>query len=66
MKSNCVFAIGDGIRVRFWEDTWCGFPRTFPNLFLMTVSKGVKVADLWDSSRGDGVWSPSFSMPFND
>ena len=24
MKSNYLFAIGDGTRVIFWEDTWCG------------------------------------------
>ena len=39
---------------------------SFPNLFLLTDTEGAKVADLWDSSRGDGVWSPSFSRIFND
>ena len=24
MRSNFVFSVGDGRRVRFWEDTWCG------------------------------------------
>ena len=23
MKLNCVFILGVGSRVRFWEDTWC-------------------------------------------
>ena len=35
-------------------------------MFLLTDAKGVKVADLWDSSRGDDVWSRSFSRLFND
>ena len=68
LKSNCVFAIRDGTRAKFWEDTWCeenSLGVTFPNLFLLTFPQ-VKVADLWDSSRGDGVWSLSFSRSFND
>ena len=62
MKLNCVFSIGDGSRVRFWEDTWCGespLCDIFPNLYI--VLKGVKVADVWDNSRGHGAWSPRFS-----
>ena len=55
MKLNCVFAIGDGSIVRLWEDTWCGespLCDIFPNLYTLVVSKGVKVADVWDNSRG--------------
>ena len=37
----------------------------FQIFFLLTDAKGANVADLWDSSRGDGFWSPSFSRPFN-
>ena len=69
MKLNFVFAIGDGSRVRFWEDTWCGespICDIFPNLYMVAVSKGVTVADVWDNSRGHGAWSPRFSRPFND
>ena len=69
MKLNCVFSIRDGSRVRFWEDTWCGeFPLCdiFPNLYMLAVTKGVKVADVWDNSRGHGAWSLRFSRPFND
>ena len=22
MKLNCIFTLGDGIRVKFWEDPW--------------------------------------------
>ena len=69
VKLNCVFSIRGCSRVRFWEDTWCGehpLSVSFPNLFWLTNTKGAKVVDLWDSSRGDDVLSPSFSRPFND
>ena len=70
MKLDYVFAIGDGSRVRFSEDAWCGespLCDIFPNLYMLAVTKGVKVADVWDNSRGDdGAWSPSFSRSFND
>ena len=33
---------------------------------MLTETKRVKVAEVWDNTRGDGAWSPSFSRPFND
>ena len=69
MKLNRVFAIGDESKVRLWEDTWCGespLCDIFPNLYMLAGTKGVKVADVWDNSRGHGAWSPSFSRLFND
>ena len=24
LKKDCVFKLGDGRKIRFWEDTWCG------------------------------------------
>ena len=33
---------------------------------MLVVTKGVKVADVWDNSRGHGAWLPSFSRSFND
>ena len=69
MKLNYIFAIGNGSRVRFWEDTWCGespLCDIFTNLYTLATSKGVKVVDVWDNSRGHGAWSPRFSRLFND
>ena len=37
-----------------------------PSLFVLADSKGAMVADVWDSSRGDGVWNPRFMRSFND
>ena len=33
---------------------------------MLTETKGAKVAEVWDNSRGVGVWSPSFNRLFND
>ena len=37
MKLSCVFALGDGSRVRFWEDTWCG-ENPLSDIFLALCS----------------------------
>ena len=42
------------------------FVTFFPNLYTLVVSKGVKVDDVWDNSRGHGAWSLRFSRSFND
>ena len=68
-KAELCFSIGDGSTVRFWENTWCGknpLCDTFPALFMLTITKGVTEAEIWDNTRGDGEWSPRFSWLFND
>ena len=40
MKSNFVFSMGDGRRVRFWKDRWCGddtLSLSFPSLFALVA-----------------------------
>ena len=49
-----VFSVGDGRRVCFWKDAWCGeevLRSLFPSLFVLLAQKEVLVADVWDSSR---------------
>ena len=38
----------------------------FPTLFSLAAHKDARVADVRDSSREDGGWSPVFLRPFND
>ena len=38
----------------------------FPTLFNLAAHKDARVADVWDSSREEGGWSPVFLIPFND
>ena len=69
LKHDCCFVLGDGSKVRFWEDSWCGdgpLCETFPLLFALADSKGAMVADLWNTYRGDGVWNSKFMRSFND
>ncbi|RVX22876.1 hypothetical protein CK203_008272 [Vitis vinifera] len=49
--------MGDGRRVRFWEDRWCGddaLSVSFPSLYAMPASKEAWVVEVWDSSREEG------------
>ena len=58
LKQNCTFELGDGCRVRFWEDAWCdGTPlsMSFPSLFEVARSKGANVAKLWEGQDWRGV-----------
>ncbi|RVX20860.1 hypothetical protein CK203_002941 [Vitis vinifera] len=69
LLNNVSFSVGDGKRVRFWKDIWCGsnsLCEAFPSLFALAVSKEVWVADCWDLMGEEGGWTPRFSRPFND
>ena len=69
MFKNVSFTVGDGRRVKFWKDIWCGnipLCEAFPSLFAFAVSQNAWVADCWDSMGDAGGWYPCFSRPFND
>ena len=56
LKQDCKLMLGDGGRIRFWEDKWCGgISRCdqFPKLYAMTASKGAKVGEFLDTTRGE-------------
>ena len=43
IATHSVFVIGDGKRVYFWEDCWCGSTplySTFPSLYNLVALKG--------------------------
>ena len=45
------FSVGNGRRVRFWRDRWCGdspLCESFPSFFSLSAEKEVGVADVWD------------------
>ena len=69
MKDKFAFFVGNGRRVRFWEDGWCGdeaLSISFPSLYALATSKEAWVAEVWDTLGEDGGWNPCFSRPFND
>ena len=50
-------SLGNGRRVCFWKDLWCGeqpLSITFPSLFSSVVNKEVMVVDLWNPVREEG------------
>ena len=45
------FLVGNGRRVRFWRDRWCGdspLSVSFPTLFALALHKEAWVVDIWD------------------
>ena len=69
MFSKVVFSLGNGRRVSFWKDIWCGeeaFCDAFPSMYALASNKEAFVADMWEHSREEGGWSPCFTRRFND
>ena len=66
---NATFSLGDGRRIRFWKDVWCGkeaLCSLFPSMYLLAMQKDAMVADLWNWVREEGGWSLTFLRSFND
>ncbi|RVW44985.1 putative ribonuclease H protein [Vitis vinifera] len=71
VSDRLAFKVGNGIRVSFWRDRWCGespLCMSFPSLFALTVEKEAWVADIWDPlvEGGWGGSNPCFLRAFND
>ena len=69
LLNNVSSSVGDGKRVRFWNDIWYrnnSLCEAFPSLFALAVCKDAWVANCWDSMGEEGGWTPRFSRPFND
>ena len=69
MYSSLAFRVGNGRRVRFWKDKWCGdepLYESFPSLFAISRAKDAWVSEVWNPDGvGDG-WTPLFSRALND
>lgn len=58
------FVVGNGRRVKFWIDKWCGdepFRVSFPSLYALTVSKEAWVANHRVQLGERGHWNHCFS-----
>ena len=58
LKKDNVFKLGDGRKIRFWEDTWCGrqpLCDAFPDLYSIAVSIGAKATEIWVREDGGGA-----------
>jgi hypothetical protein len=61
--------VGDGIRVSFWHDWWCGDTAVkiaFPILFSIACAKDAFVADNLEVLGGSNKWNVSFSREAHD
>ena len=53
--NNMVYSVGNGRRVRFWKDKWCGDDPlciSFPSLVAISLTKEAWVEDVWSHSGG--------------
>lgn len=61
---ECVaFEVGDGRRVKFWEDAWCGeqsLKHDFPDLVNLAVDPSAMVAENMSVQSVEIVWNPVF------
>ena len=62
--SQILYNVGEGNRVSFWHDTWCGpipLKELFPSMYDCPVSKEAWVSDLVVStSEGGRSWNVLF------
>ena len=69
LQNRVGFSVGNGRRVKFWKDNWCGnstLCNSFPSLYAFASYKEAWIEEMWDHYGGEGVWSPRFSGLFND
>ena len=60
---HILYDIGDGSKVKFWQDCWCGetpLVVSYPDLFRFCRNKEASVAELMKSPNGVLFWDVSF------
>ncbi len=63
------FSVGNGERVKFWYDQWCGdspLKGAFPALFSIAADKEAAVADLMSIRNGKIHWEVTFVRNLQD
>jgi hypothetical protein len=68
---NVEFVVGQGTRVSFWKDKWCGDTSLmvlFPTLFTCSSNRDATIAEVLSrpNSRGVREWNVTFVQDFND
>jgi hypothetical protein len=65
----CRFNPGDGSKISFWEDVWCGensLKDTFPSLFNIARFREATIADNVEYSNGSTQWNIVFTRLLHD
>jgi hypothetical protein len=68
-RGHCCFVPGEGSRILFWEDIWCGdraLKEAFPVLHSIATNKGASIADNMELSNGSIHWNIQFFRLFHD
>lgn len=68
-SSFLSFEVGDGTRVKFWADSWCGIgplKEVYPELYHIARDKEAWVADHLHFQNGSVTWSLNFIRPAHD
>lgn len=69
VDNNVEFVLGNGRRVRFWQDHWCGnssLRLAFPAIFEIARDKNATMVGIWDLLRAGGSWNIQFLRSFID
>ena len=69
LSCRVALLVGNGRRVRFWKDKWCGDEPLcipFPSLFIVSSSKEAWVEEFWNHSSKGWCWAPHFSRRINN
>ena len=63
-----LYEIGDGLRVKFWQDQWCGETscNSYLKLFRIYQEKKENVAEFMKFTNGFLHWDVSFFRVVND
>jgi hypothetical protein len=68
--SNYIsFKVGDGLRIRFWHDNWCGdsaLKSSFPEFFALARNKEALVSKYMDRSSPHTLWNFNFMRDVHD
>ena len=68
-QSHFRFDPGEGSKVRFWDDVWCGdspLKVAFPGLFNIASFKEASIADNVERSNGATQWNIQFTQLIHD
>jgi hypothetical protein len=68
-KSHIRFDPGEGSRIRFWEDVWCGdrpLKVAFLGLFTIAMFKDTPIAENVERSNGTIQWNIQFTRLIYD
>jgi hypothetical protein len=68
-KSHIRFDPGEGSKIRFWDDVWCGdrpLKVAFPGLFNIASFKEASIADNLERANGAIQWNIQFTRLIHD